>query len=69
MDRNDTLKRQIESVNEGKKKHNCSICDHSYSRKDSLMLHIKSTHEGKCSICEYSCSHNEGLKKTHQINS
>ena len=63
----------INSISEGKKSHNCKICDYTTSQKGHLNQHIESVHEGKnhkCSICDYCCSQkgrlNQHIKSVHE---
>ena len=57
----------LNSISEGKKSHNCTICDYTTSHKGHLNFHIKSVHEGKkphkCTICDYSSSRKETLNQ------
>ena len=56
------------SICEGKKSHNCKLCDYTTSQKGHLNNHIKSVHEGKnehkCLICDYRSSTKWNLKIT-----
>ena len=49
------------------KEKECSICQKSFSTKQSLKNHIEAVHEGKrphnCSICDYSTAHKADLKR------
>ena len=53
-------------VHEGKKPHNCNVCDVSFAQKGHLNGHIKSVHEGKkpllCNLCGSSFIAKEDLK-------
>ena len=62
------------SAHEGRNKHQCSICDYSYSKHGNLKQHMMSVHKEKqpeekkenaqkCPVCDYSCSSNWNLKK------
>ena len=61
------MKRNMEPVCGGKKKHECPICDYSCSKKGSLGKHIQSVHKRKkphkCSICDYSFSRKGTLRQ------
>ena len=64
----DLIKNSImrSNMNEGKKPHQCSICDYSFANKQNLKKHIDAVHEGKkphkCLICDYSFSRKDQLK-------
>ena len=59
-----TFRRHIETVHEGKKPYNCSICDSNFSSKGDLRRHIEAVHkEKKPHIC-IKCDATFALKQT-----
>ena len=61
------LKRHVESVHEGIKTLNCTLCDYEFSKQIYLKTHIESVHEGikpfKCHICQYETASKYFLKR------
>jgi hypothetical protein len=68
------FKKLMENVHEGKRKHECSICNARYSGRNVLNQHIQFAHEGKkfrCSMCndaEYTLKSNlyHHIKRVHE---
>ena len=61
------MKQHIETVHEGKKPHQCSICGNAFGLKQHLKRHISLVHEKnkpfKCCICDFTCGLKDSLTK------